>query len=714
MLMPIAPTAAINRLKRKVNAIRVVGPSVRQLYRKLKHATVAAAVPVRAAGALAAFRVSGGIGDYLIAARFIRDLMAAAGDFYFDLYGSHKPAISIAFAEHPFLNRIYEEDTFVNEEVWKSYPLTIRIFHFPVVYTDDMDREAVGQANPKLLRICADIETFIQDNDFAVFVRDNSNLDGALGAKAYFKGFNRSNLAHGVSNISYGGDRFAVPRDAGALPKFLLTGRKYVTIHNGFDEYFSGASSARYVTKVYPRFDEVVEALKKGLGDVLIVQIGGKTSTPIAGVDVNLVNRTTLAEAAEILGNAALHIDNEGGLVHLASCLGVFSCVIFGSTSVDYFAYPENINVRPHFCGGCWWATRDWLFECPRGFGEARCLTETPPEEVADVISIFLNERKNNVNAAKKPLAFLLGITKNLAFAAGNVALSINKYMPNEVYDILVYYTELEESDMNALQRIPNIRLVRFELPEPFVRTMLTRIPAESRFRDVNHLMAFCHFEAFSLLDHYINVAWLDADVAVQANLKDIVDFCPFGMSLDTPWTVQNNFTQPIDGYQMGISGFCTAVMVVNDTLPYRKLHKWCYEKAIEYADRLITADQGIINLALQEFAMAPKPMPLEKWQCISWKDEANVASIVHFGTSSKVWNETNICNAFPEWYRMHLQWLALGGNDFDQGKIHPRNPLPALNEFDRIRDHAHSASAERSNNDLAGEPFTQIGPHSS
>ena len=29
----------------------------------------------------------------------------------------------------------------------------------------------------------------------------------------------------------------------------------------------------------------------------------------------------------------------------------------------------------------------------------------------------------------KKKLAFLLGITPNLAFAAGNVALGINKYM---------------------------------------------------------------------------------------------------------------------------------------------------------------------------------------------------------------------------------------------------------------------------------------------
>ena len=41
--------------------------------------------------------------------------------------------------------------------------------------------------------------------------------------------------------------------------------------------------------------------------------------------------------------------------------------------------------------------------------------------------------------------------------------------------------------------------------------------------------------------------------------------------------------------------------------------------------------------------------------------------------------------NAFPEWYRTHLEWLFLGGSDFDQSKITPRNPLGALDHLDKI-----------------------------
>lgn len=60
----------------------------------------------------------------------------------------------------------------------------------------------------------------------------------------------------------------------------------------------------------------------------------------------------------------------------------------------------------------------------------------------------------------------------------------------------------------------------------------------------------------------------------------------------------------------------------------------------------------------LQKFSISPVCMELEEWQCIAWKDEAPNARIVHFGTERKVWNDSNTCNAFPEWYRTHLQWL--------------------------------------------------------
>lgn len=285
----------------------------------------------------------------------------------------------------------------------------------------------------------------------------------------------------------------------------------------------------------------------------------------------------------------------------------------------------------------------------------------------------------------KKNLAFLLGITPNLSFAAGNVSLAINRHMKTQDYDIVIYYTDLKENDINAFKKIPHVRLVKFNLPEDFISEMLQKIPDSSRFKSRNHLMCFCHFEVFPLLDEYKHVAWIDVDTSIQRDLSDIVKFSPFGVGPDTPWTVGNQFSHDIEGYDMKREGHCTAVMVVEDSLPYKQIYNWLYEKALEYADCIVNPDQAIISIMLQEFNIKPQLMNVEEWQCISWRREAPWARIVHFGSNKKVWNNINVCNAFPEWYRVHLDWLDLGGSDFDRSHIDVHNILGTLDEFDRL-----------------------------
>jgi hypothetical protein len=109
------------------------------------------------------------------------------------------------------------------------------------------------------------------------------------------------------------------------------------------------------------------------------VQIGvAATSTPIDGVDLNLIATTNLLESAGLIAHAVLHVDNESGLVHLARCLGVQSCVLFGPTPMSYFAYPENVNMVPPECGGCWWVNQTWMDQCPRGMKEPACMRHDP------------------------------------------------------------------------------------------------------------------------------------------------------------------------------------------------------------------------------------------------------------------------------------------------------------------------------------------------
>ena len=133
-----------------------------------------------------------------------------------------------------------------------------------------------------------------------------------------------------------------------------------------------------------------MELLRQKRPYLRFVQIGVGTSQPLAEVDIDLVNRTSVAEAAGLIGDALMHVDNEGGLVHLARCLGVDSAVVFGPTPSNYFGYAGNVNIDPPFCGGCWWSDDTWMERCPRGFGTPRCMTEQDPAAVAGAIDRHL------------------------------------------------------------------------------------------------------------------------------------------------------------------------------------------------------------------------------------------------------------------------------------------------------------------------------------
>lgn len=333
---------------------------------------------------LVAFRITGGIGDHLLAARYIRDLLSAVGDFRFDIYSSQPAEAQWIFSSFSQFNQCFDEYFSWDRNVAR-YPLAIYVTMFVCVYNESAQWRRLSKENRRLVNICKKIVQFQTDIDF--IVDHHPRTDGLLGRKAVYMGRTRKDFAHEMSGIAYGGDRLALQPGAGALEKFGLPNKRYITIHNGFNkiqEHLVGKGKA--ATKCYPRFDELVTLLRQRFPALPIVQLGTQTSAVIKGADFNLKDLTTLPETAEIIRGSVFHIDVESGLVHLAACLGTKSCVIFGPTDHEFFAYQGNVNVAPSFCGGCWWTSDDWLSNCPRGFAEARCMSEQSPQAVLEAI----------------------------------------------------------------------------------------------------------------------------------------------------------------------------------------------------------------------------------------------------------------------------------------------------------------------------------------
>ena len=214
-----------------------------------------------------------------------------------------------------------------------------------------------------------------------MFVERHPLMDNYLARAAVFGNATRKDFLHKMAGLSYGGDQLLLKQDPNIVTRKGLRRGRYVTVHNGFDTGF--VITGRRATKCYPHFGAVVAQLKAECPDLQFVQIGSVTSQPIVECDLVLLNQTSLDEVVGLLAQAALHLDNEGGLVHVAASLGTRSIVVFGPTPSDYFGYPVNINIDPPVCGNCWWMTRTWMDVCAKGYEIPRCMTEQPPEVVA-------------------------------------------------------------------------------------------------------------------------------------------------------------------------------------------------------------------------------------------------------------------------------------------------------------------------------------------
>jgi hypothetical protein len=324
--------------------------------------------------------VNGGVGDHLVAARFLRDLRSATEPFEFDIFSANPAFANWIFASVPGFRGCTYDGAFTHAA--PTYDLSLDISGIVKVR---------GQANPKLGTLLEQHAKKI--NAFAaemqLFIGGPERMDGFLAQKLQFQNVTRATSLHFMAGIPYGGDAFPLHLDDACLAKLELTGKRYVTVHNGFEASYVTAGGQ--ATKCYPHFDQVIALLKQKYPDVQFIQIGAKTSVPLPHIDLNLISRTTLSEASALIRHAAAHLDNESGMVHIASCFAVPCCVVFGPTPPDYFTYAQNVNVRPKSCGGCWWITEDWMERCPRGLAQPICTYSQPPAEVAHAMSSLLH-----------------------------------------------------------------------------------------------------------------------------------------------------------------------------------------------------------------------------------------------------------------------------------------------------------------------------------
>ena len=251
----------------------------------------------------------------------------------------------------------------------------------------------------------------------------------------------------------------------------------------------------------------------------------------------------------------------------------------------------------------------------------------------------------------KKELAIVLGATVNMTFALANVLMGIKKHLTIQKFDVIVYHKDIQGNEKIILSSIIHCEFKDYDLESS----------------DISHhslnrysLLAYSRYECFDLLNEYQKVLWLDIDVFIQKDLSNLLSIDIEDVALWKNDIHKNgfNFKQPIDNYDMESNYYNTGIILFSDKMTdFSKMKDWCYKKTKEYGKHLICADQGIINLVLQEFKV--KITDLEEiYNCHPEKTFVNEAVIIHPYAEEKLWNYYN----FEEWSNNYKNWLKMGG----------------------------------------------------
>ncbi len=260
----------------------------------------------------------------------------------------------------------------------------------------------------------------------------------------------------------------------------------------------------------------------------------------------------------------------------------------------------------------------------------------------------------------KRHCAIVIGTTSNLTFALANVMMGIKKHSPDFDCDFIVYHKDITEKD----KEIINNKIT----PTTFIEyDFLLKSKNNQFFIDRFTNLAFSRYECFNLLKEYKNVIWIDVDTLIINDISQIIEYAKeTGFSILQGGSVGSNFNTPINGYNMNNIGCNSGVLVINEKLPEQeKLSQWCYNKTEELKEKVISPDQGIICLMIEEFNLEIKPLPI-LYNCYPIYNFANEAFILHTWGPEKFWNFYD--NA--QWDSDYKRWIEFGGTPANIRKL--------------------------------------------
>ena len=267
------------------------------------------------------------------------------------------------------------------------------------------------------------------------------------------------------------------------------------------------------------------------------------------------------------------------------------------------------------------------------------------------------------MNKTKKNALLVMAVTGNYLFSVGNVLLGIKKYFPNMFDDIVIYTDENATlQDKETIQKIfpVTFKIYDYQIPNKKERERLAYYSN----------MPYARFEMLTYLDQYKKVFWFDSDFLITGDISGLLEYGKTGISMSIdmepyPEThgVHAFFIKDVPGYNMNAKAYASGLVIFSDKLKEPlKFRDYLYKQLDKYSSYTKYAEQGILQLMIEDFNLKVETFPKLKYHAFSLENKS-CAKIIHLIAQTKPW-EYFSGSAYNEWYENHKKWIKLGGGE--------------------------------------------------
>ena len=328
-----------------------------------------------------AFEVPNGLGDCIIALRWIRAIIEkiSINDFGIDIFASKHPLKH--YLPHLIKNSSFINGTFHKERDsrhYEKYDVALRLTYVPE-FLCTPQQNALKEKDKNFAQT---IDYMIRQSE-AYGLRYNLPETAVHFARCKFWNYNCYTFAKyfGLEMDDWHIDISAEKNDDLDLPL------KYIILNYGWGGLAMGEKNIAHC-KAWPLayYDALVKLLHNILPTISLVQTGINDTPRIEGIDRYFFGES-LDKIKCVVKNATLLIDCEGGMVHLATQLGTMCIVLFGPTPLHYFGYNNNINItsKDSDCRDCSFMGTD-IRLCVRKLSHPECMYSITPKQVAETV----------------------------------------------------------------------------------------------------------------------------------------------------------------------------------------------------------------------------------------------------------------------------------------------------------------------------------------